>query len=315
MSFSSSHAQTRFKGLFAAIVLAIILSACSTGAETMEDPPGNQVAILTQEISASGEVVPIRWTTLFYPIGAGDLEVFVSEGDQVLRNDVLVMSNDSQLEASLYQAKSALERAQLAYNQVMDAPSEYAADSADAAYKNALANLIRQEDLNADDSVIEAAQADVEAAYAKLEVVIAGATDEEIAAAEYDLIAAELTLELAENAFDIRAPFSGLIIEIYVQSGESIGALQPVLVLADISSYQVITTDMSEVDVARLEEGQKASVVFDAIADQTFEGTVEKIANKSSGVSSVYYEVTLSLEKVPDELRWGMTAFVVFPLE
>jgi hypothetical protein len=32
-------------------------------------------------------------------------------------------------------------------------------------------------------------------------------------------------------------------------------------------------------------------------------------------VSSVYYEVTLSLAEIPTELRWGMTAFITFPVQ
>jgi multidrug resistance efflux pump len=88
-----------------------------------------------------------------------------------------------------------------------------------------------------------------------------------------------------------------------------------VLTLADLTAFQVITTDLSEVDVAQLVEGQTASIVFDAIPESTFLGTVEKIADKSSGVSSVYYQVTLSLNEIPPEIRWGMTAFVIFPVD
>ena len=68
-------------------------------------------------------------------------------------------------------------------------------------------------------------------------------------------------------------------------------------------------------DVARLQVGQTANIVFDAISDRTISGTVEKIADKSTGVSSVYYEVTLSLVEIPEELRWGMTAFITFPVQ
>jgi HlyD family secretion protein len=64
-----------------------------------------------------------------------------------------------------------------------------------------------------------------------------------------------------------------------------------------------------------LRVGQTATIFFDALSDQSFTGTVERIADKSSGVTSVYYEVTLTLDQVPAGLRWGMTAFVVFPVE
>jgi len=105
------------------------------------------------------------------------------------------------------------------------------------------------------------------------------------------------------------------VVEINVKSRENIGAFQPVLVMADLENLQVVTTDLSEVDVTKLEVGQRADIIFDAMSDQTFSARIEKIADKSSGVSSVYYEVILSMDEVPKDLRWGMTAFITFPLE
>ena len=121
-----------------------------------------------------------------------------------------------------------------------------------------------------------------------------GSSEEEIAAAKKDLEAAEIALEQAVSAFELTAPFDGTVAEINVKSGENIGAFQPVLVIADLNNLQVVTTDLSEVDVTKLNVGQRADIIFDALSDQTFSGRIEKIAEKSTGVSSVYYEVTLS---------------------
>jgi len=297
------------------VVLIFLLSACSANAEdaqnTLTQPPPE----LVQEVSASGEVVPVQWVTLSYPTGATALEFRVAEDDLVSKNDRLVSSDDDRLLTALFQAQSAVERAQAAYDQISRAPSEATLASARAALANAEANLQRQEDLAADDLIIEAAQADLDAAEANLQAVQNGSSREEITAAEHDLRAAELSLRQAEAAFDLEAPFPGTVVEIHVNPGEPVAAYQPVLTLADLSNLQVVTTDLSEIDVTRLEIGQQANVVFDALSDQTFRGTVSSIANKASGVSSVYYEVTLSLDELPDGLRWGMTAFVIFPLE
>lgn len=295
-------------------VLAV-LTACMGTTETATDSTPEVPAFLTEEVSASGEIVPTRWITLSYPNGAAKLDVKVTEGDQVDRGDVLVTSNDERLLTAFYQAQSALERAQFAYNQTVFPPSQAAIAAARAALANAEANLERQEDLNASDIVIDAAEADIAAAQASLDELLEGASFEEKNAAEYDLRVSELALETANDAFDLTAPYAGTIVEIFVNSDESIGAGQPVVTLADLSELRVITTDLSEVDVTRLRAGQSAEIVFDALSDQTFTGTIDSIAHKSSGTSSVYYEVTLSLEDIPEELRWGMTAFITFPLE
>jgi HlyD family secretion protein len=300
---------------FILLLLTSFLTSCGNNTAEPQDTPSDQSPLLVQEVSASGEVIPLQWASLSYPSGAENFEVKVVVGDEVSKNQVLVTNTDSRLMAGLYQAQSALERAQFAYNQIKALPTEASLAAAKAALANAEANLERQENSFASDAVIAAAEADVAAAQANLQAVRAGASRVEIEAALKDLKAAEFALEQAESAFDIRAPFSGTVVEILANPGEPIGAFQPILILADLSEIRVRTTDLSEVDVPKLREGQTATIFFDALSDQSFTGTIERIADKSSGVTSVYYEVTLKLDQVPTGLRWGMTAFVTFPVE
>lgn len=302
-----------FLGLF--VLLSMGITACATDSETTQDQLLDEPPSLVQEISASGEVVPVQWATLSFSNIAEEIEVQVDKGDQVSKGDRLVRNNNAQLEAALIQSQSALERAQFAYEQILNAPSEAALKSAFSAFIAARINLKQQEDNDANDDFLRIAQADFDAARANYDAVFRGSSREEIAAAEKDLEAAELALEQAEAAFELKAPFDGTVVEIIVKSGENIGAFQPVLVMADLENLQIVTTDLSEVDVTRLEVGQSAEIIFDALSDQTFPGRIEKIADKSTGVSSVYYEVVLSLEEIPEDLRWGMTAFITFPID
>jgi multidrug efflux pump subunit AcrA (membrane-fusion protein) len=297
------------------LVLSMIISACSDNTEPTQDQLLDNSPLLVQEISASGEVVPVQWATLSFSNIGEDLKVLVEEGDQVSKGAKLVRNNNPQLEAALLQAQGALERAQFAYEQILDAPSEAALKSAFSAFIAARINLKQQEDNEASDDVIRIAQAEFDAARANYDAVFRGSSEEEIAAAEKDLEAAESALEQAEAAFELTAPFDGTVVEINVKSGENIGAFQPVLVMADLENLQVVTTDLSEVDVTKLEVGQRGEIIFDALSDETFSGRIQKIAKKSNGVSAVYYEVTLSMDEIPEDLRWGMTAFITFPLE
>jgi multidrug resistance efflux pump len=297
------------------ILLLIILSGCTGNLEETQESALDDSPVLVQEISASGEAVPMKWATLSFSSIAKDIEILVSEGDQVTKGTSLARNNDMRLEAALNQAQAAYERAKYAYDQILNAPSDAALKSAYATFINAQITLEQQEDAGASQDRIDIAQANFDSAQANYDAVVAGSSDEEIAAAEYELQAAELALDEASAAFDLAAPFDGTVVEIYIHSGEGMGAFQPILVLADLSHLQVVTTDLSEVDVADLAVGQQAEIIFDAISDQTFTGRIEEIANKSTGVSSVYYDVTLSLDEIPEGLRWGMTAFITFPLE
>jgi multidrug resistance efflux pump len=72
----------------------------------------------------------------------------------------------------------------------------------------------------------------------------------------------------------------------------------------------VETTDLNEIDVARVKVGDKAIVTFDALPDVVVSGVVTRIAPKASEGSGVNYTVTVELDQIPIESRWGMTAFV-----
>jgi len=302
-----------FFGLF--VLFSIAFAGCSINSEPIQDNSLDESPELIQEISASGELVPVQSVTLSFSSIGENLEVLVEEGAQVSKGDELVRNNNNQLKAALLQAQAALERAQFAYDQVLNAPSETALKSAYSAFIAARINLRQQEDNDASEDIISIARAEFDAARANYDAVFKGSSEEEIAAAKKDLEAAEIALEQAVSAFELTAPFDGTVAEINVESGENIGAFQPVLVIADLNNLQVVTTDLSEVDVTKLNVGQRADIIFDALSDQTFSGRIEIIAEKSTGVSSVFFEVTLSLNEVPEDLRWGMTAFITFPIE
>jgi len=301
--------------IFTLILFSMVISACSSDTEPNQDQLLDDAPSLVQEISASGEVVPVRWATLSFSNISEDLEVLVDEGDWVSKDERLIRNNNPQLEAALLQAQSTLERAQFAYEQILKAPSEATLKSAFSAFIAARINLKQQEDNDASEDVLRIAQAEFDAARANYDAVFRGPSQEEIAAAEIDLESAELSLDTAEDSFYLKAPFEGTVVDITVKTGEAIGAFQPVLVIADLEEFQIVTTDLSEVDVTKLSLGQSAEIIFDALSDQVFSGRIEKIAEKSSGASSVYYDVVLSLDEMPEGLRWGMTAFITFPLE
>ena len=70
------------------------------------------------------------------------------------------------------------------------------------------------------------------------------------------------------------------------------------------------TTDLSEVDVARVAVGQPVNVTFDAIKGKTLKGRVTRIAPMSSaGQAGVNYTVIVELDLLDPALKWGMTAF------
>jgi len=162
-------------------------------------------------------------------------------------------------------------------------------------------------------ATVAAAQAQYDAAQARLDQITAGATQEQIAVAEANVAQAQAAADLAQANLDelqLKAPFAGTIGNVYAREGEMLAPGQTVLALGDMSTLRVETTDLSEVDVARVTVGQPVNVTFDALKGQTLQGRVTRIAPMSSASQGgVNYTVIVELDQLDPALRWGMTAF------
>jgi multidrug resistance efflux pump len=161
---------------------------------------------------------------------------------------------------------------------------------------------------------IAAAKAQWEQTKAQLDLVQAGATSEQITVAEAGVQQAQVAVDTAKAQLDkmqLIAPFDGTIGTVTVRSGELAQPGQSIVILGNLGSLRVETTDLSETDIARVQEGQPVNVTFDALPGRTINGKVTRIAPMSTpGQSAVNYIVTVSLDEIDPALRWGMTAFV-----
>ncbi len=173
---------------------------------------------------------------------------------------------------------------------------------------------------SANDLDIAEAEADLMLAEAQLAVAErdyqmyqAGPDPAEVALAEERIANAEEQLKASIAALDdqfLQAPFAGMVSELSVHANEWIAPGQPVLTVADLDHLRVETTDLNEIDVARVEVGDKVTVTFDALPDTVVEGIVVRIASKADEGAGVNYPVVIELADIPENLRWGMTAFV-----
>ncbi|NLF52506.1 MAG: HlyD family efflux transporter periplasmic adaptor subunit [Leptolinea sp.] len=162
------------------------------------------------------------------------------------------------------------------------------------------------------------AKAELETAQREWDKVKNGPDPVEQQQLEGELQNAAKQLEAARAALadlELKAPFDGTTSRIDVREGEWVTMGQNAMLLADLSELQVETTDLNEIDVARIKEGAPAEITFDALPDVKLQGIVERIAARSAEGSGVNYTVTLTIQDRPEKLRWGMTAFVDIKVE
>lgn len=170
-----------------------------------------------------------------------------------------------------------------------------------------------------DTTILEAkvkeAEAGVLAADAQIRYLNRLATDPlhyESAAA--DLERAQALLESAKATLatqsTLTAPFAGTIVSVDIAPAETVVPGQTVIVLSDLSKYQIETTDLSERDITQVQIGQPVSIFMEALGEE-FTGEVIDVDRVSSTLGGdVVFKVTIAFDEQPQGLLWGMSADV-----
>ena len=169
---------------------------------------------------------------------------------------------------------------------------------------------IQQAMLDADVAVAQARLAQAEQDWNDVQ---AGPDPDVLRLAQARLAQAESAVKAAEAALrdsELRAPFAGTVAAVRVRPNEWTAPGTPLVDLADLRHLQVQTTDLSEIDVARVAVDSPVTITFDALPDVVAQGHVARVSPRASEGSGVNYTIWIALDEAPPGLLWGMTAFV-----
>lgn len=161
---------------------------------------------------------------------------------------------------------------------------------------------------------VAAAAASVESAEARLNELNAKPTEATLASALARVKGAEVALKQAQLALEkatLSAPIAGTVAELNLKVGEVPGNTEPVIVLADLSSWQIETEDLTELSIVRVREGDQVTVTFDALPGFELPGTVDQIKPMGKNrQGDIVYTVVVKPNSWDERLRWNMTASV-----
>ncbi len=226
----------------------------------------------------------------------------------------------AQLKANLDNAKAALDQAQAAYDRAGGPSNPYIALSPQALQLEQATNAYLAAQAGFKDAQNHPTESEIKAArvavtQAESAVARLDPTPEQIALAEAQVSQAQAALDLARVALQdstLAAPFDGTVVDVTAEVGEVASPGAPLLSFADLSNLEFETVDLAELDVARVSQGQEASIKVDALPGKTLTGKVARIAHAATDHrGDKVYKVTISLPGgPPDGLRWGMTANV-----
>jgi multidrug resistance efflux pump len=336
--------------LLAIIILALTVAACSTAPAT---PQATQIptVIADNTIIAEGRVEPIQYAEIAFNASGAISEVLVKEGQVVKKGEPLIRLG-GESDTNFAAAQVELVSAQKAWDDLLNSRDADFAQAvielkeARKASERAYQYLVYLQN----DKKIPQTQARrvlINTPYGyqyeiKTKSFKGPAPQDWIVVAENDLALKKAELEKAQRAYDrlkdgpdadqlpilearlnaakagvaafsVIAPFDGVVAKLNAKTGGSINAGEIAVTIADISSWMVITTDMTEIDVVKLQEGQPVTVRLDAIPGVELKGNVLSIGNNYTiNQGDVVYETVILLADKDAAMRWGMTAVVTF---
>jgi RND family efflux transporter MFP subunit len=139
---------------------------------------------------------------------------------------------------------------------------------------------------------------------------------EAVSNSDLDIQSQKLAVENAQNSLQdakdnlanyyIYAPFGGTLGKISTQVGTTVGSGTSIATI--LTTQKICTIPLNEVDVAKVQPGQKVVLTFDALPDLTVAGqvaTIDPVGTISSGV--VTYNVQISFDTQDSRVKSGMS--------
>jgi HlyD family secretion protein len=294
-----------------------------------------------QGMDASG-FIEARSYSLAMEFGGRVSEVPVAEGDAVLVDQVLVVLDSTEQESVRTQAQAGLRAAQAALQDLRDQPTDADALIAQAGLDEAQGKLDAAEaelalliagyapfdppdaELHLAQTAVEIAEAEVQLAQAEFERVQAGASEGLIEVAQAQLAEAEANLALIElkiESMTLRSPVDGIVGQVLVSVGETATAGGPLIQIIDRSDLR-LTVYVPETQVAQLAVGDPVVVTVDAYPEDTWNGSIARIADQAQFTPSnvqtmeervkLVFAVEIAVDDESGRLKAGMPADVSF---
>ncbi|MFZ5878689.1 MAG: HlyD family secretion protein [Chloroflexota bacterium] len=329
------------QALIVFLLLGILLAGCGQLAPTAA-PTGTPIPTVLADptIISEGRLEPIRFSEIALNASGLVSEVLVEEGDTVEAGQVIARLESPEARTLEDAQADATQQLTAAYQVVRDAqykldnfdvPNEFKDLTPNQAVESTLAKLNeardayepfkylvnqgREERRKLDEAWSKYRKAiqwmELQTAVDSAQFQLAQAQKDHDALFGSGEDTAGIRAALA-NA-EVRAPYAGVITRLDLKVGEFASAGQPVLTLADLGTWVVKTTDLTEIDVVSLQAGQPVTVTLDALPELALKGHILSISqNYGQNQGDVVYEVTVLLTNGDPAMRWGMTAAVKF---
>ena len=319
------------------LVLAGSIACMPFGGGGDEEEAKQQLVEVVREdliisVSGSGNIDVSSEAKLGFGTSGIVDEVYVEEGDEVSQGDVLATLDIGPLELALARAEVALATAEYNLDRAENPYSRQEMTNAqiavfEAEYRLAFArDMLEQAQAGGNPTEIQAwlaevarSQTELIIARERLQMMLCAGDPDEIELMEMQVEVAEQSVAEAEEQLDgatLTAPFDGIVAAVYINEEDTVAPGVSVIHLIDPSSME-LKAEVDEIDIPRVEPGQKAIISVDALPDLQLEGVVNHISPLAIELAGVVsYGVTIAFD-TPEgsDLKVGMSAIADIIIE
>jgi len=318
--------------VFVLVAVLVIGASGYFGFATTQEPeptPTPQTVSVTscdveQTVTAPGNLVNVNEAEVIMPATGRLSGVNVRVGDQVKAGQTLAELDPvttTQAQVDLLEAQEALNKIQKTRTS-MDYPratddflkdlrkkisnAKHVIAELEDSYKKTDDPILRSQLL----SGLTSAKAELKTLESNMNWYMSKPSENEIASVDSELALAQAKYDAAKavlESLQVKAPFAGIVFEVSAQAGQTYPAETALFVIGDPKALEVIA-NVTEEDYPLLSVGQGVEIFFDARADVTVQGKVDRIIPKRIEGDRPRYNIYITLKDVPDGLADGMTA-------
>ncbi|MFW6004857.1 MAG: efflux RND transporter periplasmic adaptor subunit [Desulfonatronovibrionaceae bacterium] len=263
-------------------------------------------AVLTRILP--GRVEPVRESALSFRVSGQVEEISVKKGDHVGKGQVLARLDPRDYEIALRNVRGRLEQAQAELKALKTGARQEDVDSLQARLEAALMTLkeaslqherylrlysmeaVARADLDAARTALEQARSRVRSLEMELAKARSGARQEDIEAMQARISSLRAGLDEARTALQytvLKAPYSGYVADIFVDSHVNIPSGQSILLLQDVSALEVSFSVPEQIMVHR-ENIRKVEVKLDNYPEFYFPARFKEMTTKASPATGSY---------------------------
>ncbi len=331
-----SHKHTKKVFLISAAVFAVIMILLFKPAPDTEELSQNtftrtfaaEIGTLKDSFTSNGYVELSTYDISFDRAGIINT-VNVNEGDLIDSGTPIASLEREDYESAVTTQKNSLEQAKLSYQKNTQTrrqnikslensllSSKNSLENAQSEYEmvRAVENAYSSFEIDQKRQALESSQLQYDIALDKYNTEKNSSVDEQM-----DLLSIRKAEENLKNAQEdlqksmIYSPISGTVVDISKKEGERITEEETFIRITSDNSLS-IKTDVSEIDIAKVELGMPVQISFNALGRKTYDGKVEfidPIATVSNN-GTVTYEVSISISQTKEVIKDGMSCSIDF---